>query len=71
MHRDTARQKLLTRRALLLGAVQGGVYALLVGRLYYLQVFKSDEYKKLSDDNRISLRIIAPERGVIKDYFDQ
>ncbi len=68
MHRDTARQKLLTRRALLLGAVQGGIYALLVGRLYYLQVFKSDEYKKLSDENRISLRIIAPERGII---FDQ
>lgn len=67
MHRDMSRYKVLTRRALMLGAVQAGVYALLVGRLYYLQVFKAAEYKKLSDENRISLRVMPPSRGKIYD----
>lgn len=59
--------KAFTRRAVVLGGAQLGLAAALVGRLYYLQVIEADRYAKLSEENRISLRLIAPPRGVIVD----
>ena len=67
--RDTTRYKTFTRRSILLGGGQLALLATLVGRLYYLQVVESDEYAVLSDDNRISLRLIAPRRGRILDRY--
>jgi penicillin-binding protein 2 len=64
---DMERYRTLTRRTLLLGGLQAGMISLLVGRMYYLQVVESGRYKMLADDNRISMRLIAPSRGLIVD----
>ena len=65
--RDQERQKVLTRRALMLGAGQLGLVGALAGRLYYLQVVQADRYRVLADDNRISIRLLPPPRGEIVD----
>src|SRR5271155_143697 len=64
---DMERYRQLTRRTLMLGGLQAGMISLLVGRMYYLQVVESGRYKMLADDNRISMRLIAPSRGLIVD----
>lgn len=66
---DTERSRLFTRRAILLGAAQVGIFSLLAGRLYYLQVIEGQKYRTLADENRINLRLIAPPRGQILDRF--
>ncbi|MBP2311925.1 penicillin-binding protein 2 [Azospirillum soli] len=69
MDRDTDRYRLLTRRALVLGGLKLGALSGLVGRLYYLQVVESQKYTMLAEENRISLRLVAPSRGPIVDRF--
>jgi penicillin-binding protein 2 len=56
-----------TRRMLILGGVQAACLATLAGKLYQLQVLDGSRYLPLSDDNRMSLRILAPVRGRILD----
>ena len=56
-----------TRRAIILGAGQGLLITGLVARMYYLQVVEADQYRTLSDENRISLRLLPPTRGNIVD----
>lgn len=65
--RDAERQRLLTRRTLVLGGLQGAALSALLGKLYYLQVVESDRYAMLAEDNRISLRLLVPPRGLILD----
>ena len=36
-------------------------------RMWYLQVAEAARYRTLADDNRISLRLLAPPRGRIFD----
>ncbi len=67
--RDTDRSRLLTRRAMVLGGLKLAGLSTLVGRLYYLQVVESARYTMLAEENRISLRLIAPSRGTIVDRF--
>jgi penicillin-binding protein 2 len=67
--RDNSRYKTFTRRAMLLGGMQGLAFATLAGRMYYLQVLKTDEYRMLADENRISVRLLAPLRGRIVDRY--
>lgn len=69
MDRDTDRYRSLTRRALVLGGMKLGLFSLLAGRMYYLQVLKADRYRMMADENRISLRLVAPTRGLILDRF--
>jgi penicillin-binding protein 2 len=69
MEADSDRQKLLTRRALVLGGGQAALLGVLVGRMYYLQVIESDQYRMLAEENRISIRLLAPPRGYIYDRF--
>ncbi len=63
------KSRLLTRRALVIGALQGAALATLGGRLYYLQVIEADRYTTLSNENRLGIRLIAPRRGLILDRF--
>ena len=42
-----------------------------LGRLISLQINESKKYKTLSDKNRFREWKLAPERGVIKDYFNK
>ena len=69
MHRDSERHKLFTRRALFLVAGKATLMATLVGRMYYLQVIEAERYRTLADENRINLRLLAPNRGQIVDRF--
>ncbi|HEU4969156.1 penicillin-binding protein 2 [Sphingomonas sp.] len=56
-----------TRRALLLGGIQGGVGALLAGRLAWLSIAENEHYALLSESNRVNLTLIPPRRGWIVD----
>jgi penicillin-binding protein 2 len=67
MNRDTERQKIFTRRAVLLAGGKLALFAAMAGRLYYLQVVESEKYKTLADENRINLRLLPPPRGRILD----
>jgi penicillin-binding protein 2 len=67
MRGDSERQRLFTRRAILIGAAQCGLFSLLAGRLYYLEVIEGGKYRTLAEENRVNLRLIAPPRGQILD----
>jgi penicillin-binding protein 2 len=67
MNRDTDRYRMLARRTLVLGGIKCGLMSTLVGRLYYLQVLESARYTMLAEENRISLRLVSPSRGLITD----
>ena len=56
-----------TRRALFLGAAQGGVGALLAGRMAWLSIMENERYSLLSESNRVNLTLIPPRRGWIVD----
>ncbi|MBK47799.1 MAG: penicillin-binding protein 2 [Pelagibacteraceae bacterium] len=63
--------KLLSRRAFLLGLGKGALFTSILLRLMYLQLYKTDQYKVLAEKNRISLRFIPPLRGNILDRNDK
>ncbi|MES2914279.1 MAG: penicillin-binding protein 2 [Pseudomonadota bacterium] len=66
--RDTeASKRVLNRRTLLLGGAMGAMVAVLGFRMRYLQVDQADEFKLLAEENRINIRLIPPERGLIQD----
>jgi penicillin-binding protein 2 len=67
MPHETQHQKLFTRRAALLAGGQTALGAILVGRMYQLQILDKNRYTLLSDENRINLRLLAPPRGRILD----
>ena len=58
-----------TRRALLIGAMQGGLMTVLAGRLAWLQVVEGHRYKTLAENNRINVKLLAPSRGLILDRY--
>ena len=66
---DDLKYKIYTRRA---SMIAGGMMVLssaLIGRMYYLQVVGRSQYELLADENRISLRLLQPERGKILDRY--
>jgi len=65
------KSKLISRRMFLLTAAKAVVLVGVVGRLISLQINQTTKYKSLSDKNRFREWKLAPERGVIKDFFDQ
>tara|TARA_Y100001960_G_scaffold258891_1_gene278534 strand:- start:123 stop:2036 length:1914 start_codon:yes stop_codon:yes gene_type:complete len=69
MQRDTVRQKVFSRRALIFSGGAAALTTVLVGRLYYLQVVSADRYRVLADENRISWRLLPPPRGRILDRY--
>jgi len=44
-----------------------GLFLLLLGRLYWMQVARSDRYRALSENNRLRLRTVRAPRGLILD----
>jgi len=69
MKRDTKRRPAFTRRAALLGVAQLGIFGAIGTRLYKLQVQEHGKYAMLAQQNSISERLVAPERGLITDRF--
>jgi len=67
--KDKSRYASFTRRTLMLSCTMGGIFAVLAGRLYQLQIRNGDEYRIDADNNRISQRFIFPPRGRIIDRF--
>ena len=55
------------RRAVVIGAVQGGIGVLLALRLGYLSVAENEKYRVESESNRVNLTLIPPRRGWILD----
>tara|TARA_X000000368_G_scaffold258793_1_gene204576 strand:- start:6280 stop:8151 length:1872 start_codon:yes stop_codon:yes gene_type:complete len=55
----------ISRRTMILSIGLSGVFALASSRLAYLQLYKHKDYKSLSDENRITHRLIQPSRGII------
>lgn len=58
-----------TRRSLLLGGIQGGICAVLAGRMGYLTIAENEHYSMLSESNRVNLTLIPPRRGWIVDRY--
>ena len=54
----------------LLSVSKAVVFLGIFGRLISLQINEENKYKTLSDKNRFREWKLAPQRGVIKDYFD-
>ncbi len=69
MKKDNDRSTSFTRRAFIVGAMQGGLLGLLGGRLAWLQVAQGQRYKTLAENNRINLKMLTPTRGKIVDRF--
>jgi len=56
-----------TRRAMVLGGLQGGVGMLLAARMGWISVAENEKYSLLSESNRVNLTLIPPRRGWIID----
>ncbi len=67
--KDKSRYVSFTRRTLMMTGGMTGVFGLLAGRLYQLQILNGSQYMTQAEDNRISERLIAPPRGRILDRF--
>ncbi|EEW25620.1 penicillin-binding protein 2 [Rhodobacter ferrooxidans] len=62
---ETARQ--VNRRALLMGGAMAAMVAVLGARMRYMQVEQADQFRLLAEENRINIRLIPPNRGLIQD----
>ncbi len=67
MNRDNDKGKLLLNRTFVFAVFSVVLLLSLIVRLYYLQVVDGEKYKTLSDENRISTRVLIPPRGRIYD----
>ncbi len=68
---DNAQRLRFTRRTLLIGAAQAGVFGLVGSRLFRLQVVEGGRYVPLAEENRLNVQIVAPMRGRILDRFGE
>lgn len=68
---EVDRQRLFTRRTLILGGVQAGLFGSLIARMHYLQITEGQRYATLAEDNRVSMKLLAPPRGLIIDRFGE
>ena len=59
--------RLVSRRGLMLGAMQVGVVGVLALRMRFMQIDQSEQFKLLSDENSIKIRLLPPARGLILD----
>lgn len=67
MNRDGDKGKLFLKRAEKLFVIQLILLFVLIARMYYLQVIEADKYMMLAESNRVSMRMLLPQRGLIFD----
>lgn len=60
-------QRRLNRRVMLLGGIKAAAFLGLAGRMGYLQFVHADTYSMLSEENRIKIQILPPQRGMLLD----
>jgi len=46
-------------------------FALLTGRLWFVQIVEGTQFQRQSDQNHLRVDVIAPARGIIYDRYDQ
>ena len=68
---ESSQAATFTRRALLIGVAQGGLAALLAGRMGYITIAENRRYSEMAESNRIQMRLIPPRRGWIVDRHGQ
>lgn len=54
-------------RMIMLGVIFCCIWIVLIGRLFYLQIFQGEKYQLMAERNRISVRLTMPPRGNIFD----
>ena len=64
-----SKSKLISRRMFVLTTLKVVVFVSLISRLFYLQISENIKYRSLSDKNRFREWKLAPQRGIIEDYF--
>lgn len=57
----------MKRRTVLLSFVVGAIFFLLLVRLWHLQILNAEDYRSMSEDNRLRFVPIAASRGAIMD----
>ncbi len=67
LNKTILENQIMTRRTFVIGAGKLGLLFILMSRMFYMQFIKKDEYKTLSDKNRIKIILISPARGNILD----
>ena len=55
----------------ILNAAKAAVFFGIFGRLVSLQINEANKYKTLSDKNRFREWKLAPQRGIIRDFFNR
>ena len=65
------KSKLINRRMFLLNTAKAVVFFGIFGRLVSLQINEATKYKTLSDKNRFREWKLAPQRGLIRDFFNK
>ena len=60
-------RKSVSRRIVLLGLGKMTLVGLLAWRMRKLQIEDSEKYRLQAEENRINMRLIPPERGLILD----
>lgn len=61
----------LKHRVLLISFVVGAIFFVLLLRLWHLQILSGDEYRSMSEDNRLRFLPVAASRGAILDRNGQ
>jgi penicillin-binding protein 2 len=62
--------RIISRRLFILTAAKLLLFAAITSRLYSLQISDREKYEILSDKNRLREWKTPPQRGIIKDYFN-
>ncbi|MBL4589869.1 MAG: penicillin-binding protein 2 [Alphaproteobacteria bacterium] len=68
-NQENFRLQMFTRRAFIVGIGQGALFSILGARLAWLQVAQSEKYTDLSENNRVNVLMLTPERGQIVDRY--
>ena len=67
MNKEIEEYKKFEKRIFILGISKAIFTSLLIGKLYHLQILNKLKFGKLSETNRVKIKITHPERGVIFD----
>ena len=57
----------IKHRTVLLSFVVGAIFLIIVIRLWHLQILNAEDYRNMSEDNRLRFVPVAASRGAIMD----
>src|SRR5262245_39974397 len=64
---ETRLQEDFRGRFYTIGVITLSIYVLLVGRVWYLQIFQGKKFREFAEQNRITIKVIPAMRGRILD----